>query len=189
MINNTHIARVKAVRELLATVPGEEYNRAGLVDTPARVARAWDEFTAGYAQDPAAILATQFEEPADELVVLRGIQFQSMCEHHLLPFMGRAVVAYLPGPKVVGISKLARLVECYSKRLQIQERITQQVAHAVMDHLDARGAGVVLVARHLCMGCRGVRQLETEMVTSCMLGTFRTDSAARSELFRLAGSW
>ena len=140
--------------------------------------------TAGYAEDPAEILARTFDESSDELVILRGISFYSTCEHHLLPFYGQAVVGYLPG-KVVGISKLARLVECFAKRLQVQERMTRQIAEAVEAHLEARGVGVVLRAHHLCMGCRGVRQEETEMVTSSMLGTLRTDATSRAEFLKL----
>ena len=163
---------------------GEEPERDGLRDTPARVVKAWREMTAGYAEDPAEILSRTFDESSDELVILRGISFYSTCEHHLLPFYGQAVVGYLPG-KVVGISKLARLVECFAKRLQVQERMTRQIADAVEKHLEARGVGVVLRAHHLCMGCRGVRQEETEMVTSAMLGTLRTDATSRAEFLRL----
>ena len=173
----------EAVATLLRFI-GEEPERDGLRDTPARVVKAWREMTAGYAEDPAEILSRTFDETSDEMVILRGISFYSTCEHHLLPFYGQAVVGYLPG-KVVGISKLARLVECFAKRLQVQERMTRQIAEAVETHLDARGVGVVLRAHHLCMGCRGVRQEETEMVTSSMLGTLRTDATSRAEFLRL----
>jgi GTP cyclohydrolase I len=173
----------EAVTTLLRFI-GEEPERDGLRDTPARVVKAWREMTAGYAEDPAEILSRTFAETSDEMVILRGISFYSTCEHHLLPFYGEAVVGYLPG-KVVGISKLARLVECFAKRLQVQERMTRQIAEAVEKHLDARGVGVVLRAHHLCMGCRGVRQEETEMVTSSMLGTLRTDATSRAEFLRL----
>lgn len=173
----------EAIATLLRFI-GEEPERDGLRDTPARVVKAWREMTAGYAEDPAEILARTFDESSDELVILRGISFYSTCEHHLLPFYGQAVVGYLPG-KVVGISKLARLVECFAKRLQVQERMTRQIAEAVETHLEARGVGVVLRAHHLCMGCRGVRQEETEMVTSSMLGTLRTDATSRAEFLRL----
>ena len=173
----------EAVATLLRFM-GEEPERDGLRDTPARVVKAWREMTAGYAEDPAEILSRTFDESSDELVILRGISFYSTCEHHLLPFYGQAVVGYLPG-KVVGISKLARLVECFAKRLQVQERMTRQIAEAVEAHLEARGVGVVLRAHHLCMGCRGVRQEETEMVTSAMLGTLRTDATSRAEFLRL----
>jgi GTP cyclohydrolase I len=173
----------EAVATLLRYI-GEQPERDGLRDTPARVVKAWREMTAGYAEDPAEILSRTFDESSDELVILRGISFYSTCEHHLLPFYGQAVVGYLPG-KVVGISKLARLVECFAKRLQVQERMTRQIAEAVETHLEARGVGVVLRAHHLCMGCRGVRQEETEMVTSSMLGTLRTDATSRAEFLRL----
>lgn len=177
------LAAEDAVATLLRFI-GEEPERNGLRDTPARVVKAWREMTAGYAEDPGEILARTFDESSDELVILRGISFYSTCEHHLLPFYGQAVVGYLPG-KVVGISKLARLVECFAKRLQVQERMTRQIAEAVETHLEARGVGVVLRAHHLCMGCRGVRQEETEMVTSSMLGTLRTDATSRAEFLRL----
>ena len=176
----------EAVMTLLRFI-GEEPERDGLRDTPARVVKAWREMTAGYAEDPAEILSRTFEESSDEMIILRGISFYSTCEHHMLPFYGTAVVGYLPG-RVVGISKLARLVECFAKRLQIQERMTRQIAEAVETHLDARGVGVVLRAHHLCMGCRGVRQEETEMVTSSMLGTLRTDATSRAEFLRLTSS-
>lgn len=159
---------------------GEDPSRDGLRDTPARVAKAWREMTSGYDDDPAEILARTFDESSDELIVLRNIAFHSTCEHHLLPFHGTATVGYLPG-KVVGISKLARLVECFARRLQIQERMTRQVAEAIEEHLGARGVGVIVRAHHLCMGCRGVRQPDTEMVTSAMLGTLRSDAKSRSE--------
>jgi|SRR5437588_7454926 len=163
---------------------GEDPTREGLADTPARVVRAWREMTAGYHEDPAEILSRTFDEKSDELIILRGISFYSMCEHHLLPFYGEACVGYLPG-KVVGISKLARLVNCFAQRLQVQERMTRQIADAIETHLDARGVGVVIRAHHLCMGCRGVRQQETDMVTSSMLGTLRADATSRSEFLRL----
>jgi len=176
-------AAEEAVATLLRFI-GEEPERDGLRDTPARVVKAWREMTSGYDDDPAEILSRTFEESSDEMIILRGISFFSTCEHHMLPFYGQAVVGYLPG-KVVGISKLARLVTCFARRLQIQERMTRQIAEAVETHLDARGVGVVLRAHHLCMGCRGVRQEETEMVTSSMLGTLRSDPTTRGEFLRL----
>ena len=177
-------AAEKAVTRILRFI-GEDPNRDGLVDTPRRVVRAWREMTAGYRQDPAEILSRTFEETSDELVILRGVSFYSTCEHHMLPFYGTVSLGYLPG-KVVGISKLARLVHCFARRLQIQERMTRQIAESVAQHLDARGVGVVVAAHHLCMGCRGVRQASTEMVTSSMLGTLRNDPVSRSEFLRLA---
>ena len=172
-----------AVATLLRFI-GENPTRDGLAETPARVVRAWREMTSGYDEDPAEILARTFDESSDELIILRGISFYSTCEHHLLPFYGEACVGYLPG-KVVGISKLARLVNCFAHRLQIQERMTAQIAHAIEEHLDARGVGVILRAHHLCMGCRGVRQQDTDMVASAMLGTLRSNAASRSEFLRL----
>lgn len=163
---------------------GEDPSRDGLLDTPKRVAKAWREMTQGYQQDPAEILGRVFEQHVDEMVVLRGVRFYSTCEHHLLPFYGVASVGYLPG-KVVGISKLARLVECFSKRLQIQERLTYQVAQAVEEYLEARGVGVVIKAHHLCMGCRGVQQPSTEMVTSATFGILRESARARNEFLTM----
>jgi GTP cyclohydrolase I len=176
-------AASEAVTTILRFI-GEDPSRDGLIDTPARVLKAWREMTSGYADDPAEILARTFEESSDEMVVLRGISFHSTCEHHMLPFYGEASVGYLPG-KVVGISKLARLVDCFARRLQIQERLTRQIAESVEEHLEARGVGVIIRAHHLCMGCRGVRQQTTEMVTSAMLGTLRSDAMARAEFLRL----
>src|ERR1044072_2323257 len=173
----------EAVATLLRFV-GEDTGRDRLIDTPSRVVRAWREMTAGYGEDPAEILSRTFEESSDEMIVLRGISFYSVCEHPLLPFYGTAAVGYLPG-RVVGISKLARLVNCFARRLQIQERMTRQIAESIEQHLDARDAGAVLRAHHLCMGCRGVRQEETEMMTSSMLGTLRTNPTSRAEFFRL----
>jgi GTP cyclohydrolase I len=176
----------EAVTALLRLV-GEDPQRDGLLDTPRRVVKAFLEMTAGYDESPADILSKTFAEHSDELIVLRGIDFHSMCEHHLLPFQGVAHVGYLPG-KVVGISKLARLVHCFARRLQIQERMTQQIASAVETHLEARGVGVIVSAHHLCMGCRGVRLPNTQLVTSSMLGTLRNSAETRSEFLRLCGT-
>jgi GTP cyclohydrolase IA len=173
----------EAVTTILRFV-GEDPSRDGLLDTPSRVVRAWREMTAGYSEDPAEILGTTFEETCDEMVVLSGISFYSTCEHHLLPFYGHASVGYLPG-KVVGISKLARVVSCFARRLQIQERLTREIADAIETHLEARGVAVVVRAHHLCMGCRGVRQPESDMITSAMRGVLRSDAIARSEFLRL----
>ena len=173
-----------AVLTLLRFV-GEDPSRDGLVGTPQRVLKALAELTAGYQEDPAEILNTTFDEKSDELIVLRGIPFHSTCEHHLLPFYGTASVGYLPG-KVVGISKLARLVSCFARRLQIQERMTRQIAESIDEHLQAAGVGVVVKAHHLCMGCRGVKMPDTQLVTSAMLGVLRENAATRAEFFRLA---
>ncbi|MBV8520154.1 MAG: GTP cyclohydrolase I FolE [Acidobacteria bacterium] len=176
----------RAVEALLRHI-GEDPERDGLLDTPQRVVKALLEMTTGYDESPAEILSKTFDERSDELIILRGIDFHSICEHHLLPFQGVAHVGYLPG-KVVGISKLARLVHCFAKRLQIQERMTQQIAHAVETHLEARGVGVIVSAHHLCMGCRGVRLPATQLVTSAMLGTLRNNAETRSEFLRLCGT-
>jgi GTP cyclohydrolase I len=176
----------EAVISLIRLV-GEDPTRDGLVDTPRRVLEAMGEMTAGYREDPAEILSTTFEETSDELIVLRGIEFYSICEHHLLPFYGTASIGYLPGD-VVGISKLARLVNCYGRRLQIQERLTRQIAEAIQLQLRARGTAVIIRAHHLCMGCRGVKLPNTELVTSAMLGTLREDAVTRAEFLRLCGA-
>jgi GTP cyclohydrolase I len=175
----------EAVVSLIRLV-GEDPDRDGLIETPRRVVQAFREMTAGYDENPAAILSKTFEEPCDELIVLRGIEFYSTCEHHLLPFFGEASVGYLPG-KVVGISKLARLVQCFARRLQIQERLTRQIAESIQEHLEARGTAVIIRAHHLCMGCRGVKLPSTELVTSSMLGTLREDPVTRAEFLRLCG--
>jgi len=169
----TEAEALAAVRTLLAYV-GEDPDREGLADTPARVVRAWDEMTRGYGEDPARILAASFSDSYDEMVLCRNIEFSSCCEHHMLGFSGLAHVAYIPARgRVVGLSKMARLVDCFARRLQIQERLTQQVAHAMQSALDPLGVGVVVEARHLCMSCRGVQKHQSDMVTACLLGNFR----------------
>lgn len=174
-----------AVVRLLQGI-GEDPTRDGLKGTPGRVVRALREMTSGYAVDPKEVLSTCFEQYYDEMVILRGIEFASMCEHHMLPFVGEVDVGYVPG-KVVGLSKLARLVDCFAKRLQIQERMTLQIAEAIREHLDAKGVAVVVRARHSCMGCRGVKKPGAEMVTSAMLGVLREKSEARAEFLALCG--
>jgi GTP cyclohydrolase I len=177
----------QAVRLLLEGI-GQDPTRDGLKETPARVARAYAEMLAGYAQSHEKILATDFEaEGYDEVVVLRNIAFYSICEHHLLPFHGTATIGYLPWKRVVGLSKLARLVECYAQRLQIQERMTVQISSAVKDVLQARGVGVVVRAQHLCMCARGVSKPGAEMLTTSLIGAFRTDGSTRDEFLKLAG--
>lgn len=164
---------------------GEDVTRDGLKDTPRRVLKAWKELTAGYQADVRQILSTSFEQPHDELVMLRDIEFHSTCEHHLLPFYGTATVGYIPTDKVVGISKLARLVDCFARRLQIQERMCSQIAQSIQDILKPLGVGVILQAKHSCMGCRGVMKPDASMVTSMMLGKLRTDAQARNEFLQL----
>ena len=166
---------------------GEDPNREGLLDTPKRVAKAMREMTVGYDDDPAVILGTTFDVSCDEMIVLDGIEFVSLCEHHLLPFTGTATVGYVPGEsqRVVGLSKLARLVECYARRLQVQERMTSQIVEAIEQHLSPLGAGVVVRAHHHCMGCRGVRKQSAVMVTSALVGNMRNDPTMRAEFLSL----
>lgn len=178
------LAGEESVRNLLMVV-GENPEREGLRETPRRVVKSLLEMTAGYRQYPAEILSTTFDEPTDEIVLVQGIRFTSLCEHHLLTFVGTAAVGYLPGKRVVGLSKIARLVECYARRLQVQERMTRQIAEAIQKHLDPLGVGVVVKAHHSCMGCRGIRQQDAEMMTSSMLGSFRENSDTRSEFLSL----
>ncbi len=171
-----------AVRTLLRWA-GDDPNREGLVETPLRVARAWREWFSGYSLDPDAYLARTFEEVEgyDEMVVLRDIPFESHCEHHLAPIIGKAHVGYLPSGKVVGISKLARVVEAYSRRLQVQEKLTAQIADCIERVLMPRGVGVVIEASHECMTTRGVHTRGVSMVTSTMRGSFRDDARTRAE--------
>lgn len=173
-----------AVKALLRLI-GEDPDREGLVDTPSRVVKALQEMTDGYGMDAAEILSRTFEDTCDEMVVVRGIEFTSLCEHHLLPFVGTAAVGYVPGDRIVGLSKLARLVDCYAHRLQVQERMTGQIADAINLHLHPQGVGVIVRARHSCMGCRGVRKPDAEMVTSSMLGVLRNKPAARAEFMAM----
>lgn len=165
---------------------GEDPRREGLIDTPKRVIKALVEMTRGYEQNIDEILSTTFDIQYDQVVVLRDIRFTSLCEHHMLPFVGEASVGYLAGKKVLGLSKLARLVHAFASRLQVQERLTTQIAEALVDHLKPRGVAVVIKAAHMCMQCRGVRQQGAEMVTSAMLGRFRENAELRSEFMALA---
>ncbi len=175
-----------AVRELLIAV-GEDPDRPGLRDTPARVARAYAETFAGIWQDPAQILSTVFDEDHDELVLVKDIPMYSTCEHHLVPFHGAAHVGYIPGPdgRVTGLSKLARLVDVYARRPQVQERMTRQIADALDEHLKPRGVIVVIEAEHLCMGMRGIRKPGSTTVTSAVRGMFRDNPATRAEAMSL----
>ena len=177
-----------AVRILLRWA-GDDPTREGLLDTPKRVVCSFEEFFAGYAEDPVALLERTFEETDgyDEIVLLRDIRVESHCEHHLRPIIGRAHVAYLPGRRVVGISKLARVVDAYAKRLQIQEKMTAQIANTIEEVLQPRGVGVVIEAAHQCMTTRGVHKPGVTMVTSRMLGAFRDDPSTRRELLAMIG--
>jgi GTP cyclohydrolase IA len=178
-----------AVRVLLRWA-GDDPAREGLLATPERVVRSYEEFFSGYAIDPVALLETTFEEVDgyDEIVLLRDIRLESHCEHHLAPIVGRAHVAYLPGRRVVGISKLARVVDAYAKRLQIQEKLTAQVANTINDVLQPRGVAVIIEAAHQCISTRGVHKPGVSMVTSRMLGAFRDDPSTRRELLAIIGS-
>ena len=175
-----------AVRTLLRWA-GDDPDREGLVDTPARVVRSYDEFFAGYETDPVELLARSFEETDgyDEMVVLRDIRLESHCEHHVVPIIGKAHIAYLPAGRVVGISKLARVLEVYAKRLQIQEKLTAQVANCINDVLKPKGVAVVIEAAHQCMTTRGIHKPGVSMVTSRMLGAFRDDPSTRREFLAM----
>jgi GTP cyclohydrolase IA len=174
-----------AVRTLIRWV-GEDPDREGLAATPARVARAYEEWFAGYAEDPKAFLQRTFEEVDgyDEVVVLRDIRFESHCEHHMAPIIGRAHIGYLPTNKVVGISKLARVVDGYARRFQVQEKLTAQIAACIHEVLKPRGVGVVVDGVHQCMTTRGVHKRAVSMITSRMMGTFREDARTRSEFLQ-----
>ena len=178
----------EAVRTLIRWA-GDDPEREGLVDTPSRVARAYEEFFAGYLEDPAELLERTFEEAEgyDEMVTLRDIRMESHCEHHMVPIIGKAHIAYLPNKRVVGISKLARVMEVFAKRLQIQEKLTAQIATTLMEVLEPHGVAVVIEAAHECMTTRGVRKPGVTMVTSHMLGVFRDDSDTRREFLGLIG--
>jgi GTP cyclohydrolase I len=175
-----------AMRTLLRWA-GDNPDREGLIDTPARVVRAYEEFFAGYDTDPVELLARSFEETDgyDEMVVLRDIRLESHCEHHVVPIIGRAHIAYLPAGRVVGISKLARVLEVYAKRLQIQEKLTAQVANCINDVLKPKGVAVVIEAAHQCMTTRGIHKPGVSMVTSRMLGAFRDDPSTRREFLAM----
>lgn len=175
----------EAVRTLLRWA-GENPAREGLLDTPKRVVEAYRDWFSGYSVDPAEYLGRTFEEVAgyDELIVLRDIRFESFCEHHMAPIIGRAHVGYLPNDKVVGISKLARVVDAYARRFQVQEKLTAQIAHCIDSVLKPRGVGVVIDAAHQCMTTRGVHKRGVSMITSQMLGSFRKDARTRSEFLR-----
>ena len=177
-----------AVRTLIEWA-GEDPDREGLVGTPARVVRAYEEFFAGYREDPADFLTTTFKETAeyDDMIVLRDIRLESHCEHHIVPILGKAHIGYLPADRVVGISKLARLVEVFAKRMQIQETLTAQIADTLQEVLQPRGVGVVIEAAHQCMTTRGIRKPGVSMVTGRMLGSFRDDPATRREFLDMIG--
>jgi GTP cyclohydrolase I len=174
----------KAVREILLAV-GEDVEREGLKKTPARVARMYSELLGGMHEDPEKHLRSVFSENYDEIVLLRDIPFYSICEHHLMPFIGQAHVAYLPSGKILGISKLARIVDCFARRLQAQERLTYQIADFIMNNLKSQGVAVVLEASHSCMTIRGIKKPGSVMVTSAVRGIFKRDPKTRNEVMSL----
>ena len=181
-------ADVEAAFRTIIRWTGDDPGRDGLIETPARLARSFEEFFVGYAQDPVEILQKTFEEIEgyDEMIVLRGIRFESHCEHHMAPIVGQAWVAYVPSGRVVGISKLARVVEVYAKRLQIQEKMTAQIANTINDVLKPQGVGVIIKASHHCMTTRGVHKPDSDLVTSRMLGCFRDNPLTRQEFLSMA---
>jgi len=159
------------IREMIRAI-GDDPNREGLRETPVRVTKSWKELFAGYGQDPSKIMKVFEDDTCDEMVIVRDISFVSFCEHHILPFLGVAHIAYVPNGRVLGVSKLVRVLEIYAKRLQIQERLTQQVTSALDKHLNPLGSACVIESKHLCMGCRGVRQPKSKMITSSLTGVF-----------------
>ncbi|HLN29433.1 MAG TPA: GTP cyclohydrolase I FolE [Gemmataceae bacterium] len=173
-----------AVREILLAV-GEDPDREGLLETPERVARMYAELFSGLRKDPRELLQKKFTQKYDEMVLEKDIAFESVCEHHLLPFFGRAHIAYLPNGKIVGLSKLARVVEVLSRRPQVQERMTEQLADLFMEELEPRGVGVILSASHTCMTIRGIRKADSRCVTSAMRGAFKDNESTRAELMAL----
>lgn len=180
-----HNGIIESVRRILEYI-GEDPEREGLAKTPDRVARAYAYLTKGYSEDPKAVInQAMFTEDYQEMVLVKDIDFFSLCEHHLLPFYGRAHVAYIPKRRIVGLSKVARLVEVFSRRLQVQERLTTQLANTVMGELDPRGVGVIVRAEHLCMRMRGVEKQNSVVTTSAMLGVFRSNQATREEFITL----
>ena len=176
----------QAVEQLVAAL-GENISRDGLVKTPRRVAQAFEKVFSGYAKDPKEILTTFEEKNYDEMIVVKGIEYYSTCEHHLLPFFGKAHIGYIPNGKILGLSKIPRLVEIYSRRLQSQERLTVEIAQALKELINPRGVGVVLEAKHLCMMARGVEKQGSQVVTSAMLGLFKKNLNTRSEFLKLIG--
>ena len=187
-VDRPNRADVEAAFRTIIRWTGDDPERDGLIETPARATRAFEEYFVGYAQDPIEILQKTFEEIEgyDEMIVLRGIRFESHCEHLLAPIIGQAWVAYVPNGRVVGISKLARVVEVYAKRLQIQEKMTAQIANTINDVLKPQGVGVIIKASHHCMTTRGVHKPDSDLVTSRMLGCFRDNPLTRQEFLSMA---
>jgi GTP cyclohydrolase IA len=181
------MAMEEAIKQILQTI-GEDPNREGLQKTPTRVKQAYEFLMEGYTMDPRAILEKAiYVEECNHIIIVRDIEVYSMCEHHMLPFFGKCHIGYIARNKVYGVSKLARLVDCFSRRLQVQERLTQQIAASLMTPINAEGVGVVIEAQHLCMMMRGVQKQNSKMVTSAMLGSFRTENTTRMEFLNLIG--
>jgi GTP cyclohydrolase I len=185
MKNNDHRGHAIGGIESLLRYLGQDPTEEGLAKTPMRVVKAMSEMCAGYDEDPKEILETAFKADYDQMVILKGIAFTSLCEHHLLPFIGTATVAYIPKGRVVGLSKLARLTMCFARRLQLQERMTTQIADALQEHVDPVGVGVIVRASHQCMACRGIRVSGATMVTSALRGEF-VQPEVRAEFLRLS---
>lgn len=174
-----------AVRQILQAI-GEDPEREGLLDTPKRVRKSFEYLMGGYRKNLAAVInGALFEAESDDMIIVRDIEFYSMCEHHMLPFFGKCHVGYIPQKKILGVSKVARIVDMFSRRLQIQERLTRQIAEAIMQTVDAKGVGVVMEAKHLCMQMRGVEKQHSMMTTSAMQGSFRAEGPTRAEFLRL----
>jgi len=190
-IKSTKISENQALEAVKTLIrwTGDNPEREGLKETPKRVIRSYKDFFSGYNSDPREILSKKFKEVEgyDEIIILKNIRLESHCEHHMVPFIGTAHVGYLPRNKVVGLSKLARLVEAFAKRLQIQEKLTAQIANAIDEVLQPKGVGVIIEASHLCVATRGIHKPDSKMVTSRMLGTFRSDQATRKEFLELVG--
>lgn len=178
------IAAEKCARGVIEFI-GEDPNREGLIETPRRMRRAWEEVFAGYKTDPKSLVKTFVKGSCREMVILKNAEFYSMCEHHMFPFFGHCSIGYIPNGKVIGVSKLARLLDCFSRRMQIQERMTAQIADFLMDELDARGVYVIAEGVHFCMTSRGVRKQDASMVTSAIRGLFEGNAEARAEFLTL----
>jgi GTP cyclohydrolase IA len=181
------MAMENAIREILLSI-GEDPDREGLKNTPRRVKESYAYLTQGYRENPESILKKAiFNEECNHMIIVRDIEIYSLCEHHMLPFFGRCHIGYIAQDKVYGVSKLARLVDCFARRLQVQERLTQQIAASIMEPIQAEGVGVVIEAQHLCMMMRGVTKQNSKMITSAMLGSFRNEIATRNEFLNLIG--